>query len=132
MSLAADRSPENVRSRDDNRPAGVRGRAPPVAGPASPVHSWPNAFAATTSRMRPVVFESQKQVALIDNRYKIYSRDGGKSLELYDLLDDPGETSDISAQLPEVLSRMKETLEAWRDSCRRSRRGEDDDTRGER
>jgi len=80
---------------------------------------------AMEDRPRPIGFESQRQVSLSDNRYKIYSGNGGESFELYDLVADPGESNDISADHPELLGRMKQTLEAWRRSCAQSNRGED-------
>lgn len=70
------------------------------------------------ARPRPIGFESQKQVSLSDNRFKIYSGNGGKTFELYDLVDDPGESRNLSAEHPEIVERMRRTLETWRESCR--------------
>ncbi|MHC4639554.1 MAG: sulfatase family protein [Planctomycetota bacterium] len=78
-----------------------------------------------TDRSRPIGFESSKQVSLTDNRYKIYSRDSGKTFELYDLIEDQGETKDIAGDKPKVLEAMKKTLEAWRASCKASDAGLD-------
>jgi hypothetical protein len=49
----------------------------------------------------------------------------GKSYQLYDLLEDPNEQIDIAAKQPDVLNRMKKTLESWRESCSRSEQGKD-------
>jgi len=76
-------------------------------------------------RPRPLAFESAKQVSLTDNRYKIYSSDSGQTYELYDLVEDPSERTDLSAREPEVLARMRTTLEAWRSSCKASLDGQD-------
>jgi len=76
-------------------------------------------------RPQPIGFESQRQTALIDERYKIYSRNKGKRYEMYDLVEDPGENTDISEQHPELFQSMIKTLEQWRESCRQSWKGAD-------
>ena len=76
-------------------------------------------------RARPIGFQSKQQLALNDNRYKIYSGDSGKSFELYDLIDDPAETNDIAAEKPEILKKMKQTLLKWQQSCKDSNEGKD-------
>ncbi len=78
-----------------------------------------------TERPVPIAFESGQQVALTDNRYKIYSKDRGKTYMLFDLNADPGEAEDLSAEKPEVLKAMKEKLEKWRASCKESLAGKD-------
>ncbi|MBJ42283.1 MAG: N-acetylgalactosamine 6-sulfate sulfatase [Planctomycetaceae bacterium] len=76
-------------------------------------------------RPRPIAFESQQQVSLIDNRYKIYSKNDGQTYELYDLIADQAETTDIADQHPEIVKGMSKTLEAWRQSCKDSNEGKD-------
>lgn len=71
-------------------------------------------------RPEPIAFESRDQVSLIDNRYKIYSDNRGKTYQLYDLLADQGETTDLSGQYPDIVESMRQTLEAWRQSCEMS------------
>lgn len=71
-------------------------------------------------RPRPIAFESKKQRSLTDNQYKIYSKDNGETFELYDLIADQNETTDIAAQHSEIVDRMRKTLEAWRESCTNS------------
>jgi len=78
-----------------------------------------------TERPRPIGFESKDQISIMDNRFKLYSKDLGKSYQLYDLLEDPNEQIDIAAKQPDVLNRMKKTLESWRESCSRSEQGKD-------
>jgi len=77
------------------------------------------------SRPRPIAFESRQQRSLTDNRFKLISQDGGKSYMLFDLLEDPGETTDLASAKPDVVETMKTILDAWRASCRDSRAGED-------
>jgi len=76
-------------------------------------------------RARPIGFESNKQLSLVDDRYKLYSADGGKTFELYDLIVDPGEKRDLAGEKPEVVASMARTLQAWRASCKASNRGDD-------
>ena len=45
--------------------------------------------------------------------------------ELYDLTVDLSEHTDLAAQHPEIVSRMKAELEKWQQSVLRSNRGED-------
>jgi len=76
-------------------------------------------------RPMPIGFESRKQVSLTDNRYKIYSNDNGKTYMLFDLLDDPTESNNLAAEKPDIVYTMKDMLEAWRASCKKSLAGED-------
>ncbi len=75
-------------------------------------------------RPRPIAFESRGQVSLIDNRYKLYSRDGNL-YELYDLKNDPGEKVNIADRHHDRMLEMKQTLDTWRQSCRDSWSGKD-------
>ena len=59
-----------------------------------------------------------------DNQYKLHLRPVDK-YELYDLIKDPSEKTDIAAGHPEVVNRMKTELEAWLKSVQRSRDGAD-------
>lgn len=76
-------------------------------------------------RPMPIGFQSAGQLSLTDNRYKIYSRDKGKTYMLFDLFEDPGETKDLAAEKPQILQSMKATLVKWRESCRDSLAGKD-------
>jgi len=102
---------------------GVRpeGRPAPVDG----VSLLPLIEGKMAQRPRPIGFQSRNQLALIDNRYKIYSKDKGKSFELYDLVSDPGEKHDLAMEKPEITKGMIDTLNAWLASCRRSLDGKD-------
>ena len=59
-----------------------------------------------------------------DNRYKLHVRPDNKC-ELYDLTVDLSEKTDIAAQNPEIVNRMKAELDAWKASVRRSNAGND-------
>lgn len=78
-----------------------------------------------SERPRPIAFESKNQVSLTDNRYKIYSKDKGKTYELYDLLADQGEKTNIADQHPDIVKSMMQTLEEWQQSCKESNDGND-------
>ena len=78
-----------------------------------------------TQRPRPIGFQSRNQMALIGNRYKIYSKDNGKTFELYDLLNDPGEEHDLATEKAEIARKMVDTVSTWRASCQQSLDGKD-------
>ena len=66
------------------------------------------------------------QAIMVDNRYKLLHRamrDGG--YELYDILEDPGETCDIKDKRPELFKKMKEQLDKHKESCINSYLGSD-------
>ncbi len=93
--------------------------------PADGVSLLPLIEGKTTQRPHPIGFQSRNQLALIDNRYKIYSSNEGKTFELYDLPNDPGEKRNLADEEPEIMLQMIDTLTAWRNSCRRSLDGKD-------
>lgn len=66
-----------------------------------------------------------RQQALIGDRLKLMSEDGGKSYALYDLIDDKSETTDVAATHPEEFQAMRRELESWIESSARSRAGAD-------
>ena len=68
--------------------------------------------------------------AWTDNRYKLLTGESrrdkrGARTELFDLLADPKETTDISAAHPEIVRRMTAELLAWQRSVERSLSGAD-------
>ena len=99
----------------------MKGQPEPIDG----VSLLPLIEGKMTKRPKPIGFESGSQVSLTDNRYKLISRNKGKSYMLFDLIEDPGETKDLSAAKPEILRAMKATLEKWRKSCKDSLVGKD-------
>ncbi len=71
----------------------------------------------------PIGFESGKQLSLTDNRYKLISQDRGETYMLFDLRDDPGETTDLAEEKPGTVEAMRNLVESWRASCEESRTG---------
>jgi len=88
-------------------------------------------------RPHPIGFQGHGLATFNDNRYKLVHNpsqkrqrsDNGETpvaeWELYDLLKDPGETTNIIAKHAKLAARMREQLEAWQASCEASNRGED-------
>lgn len=62
---------------------------------------------------------SQLQFALSGDQYKLFSGDGGTSWELYDLENDPAESTNIASDHTELVEGMTQQLEAWVEATRR-------------
>ena len=79
---------------------------------------WPKLMKHETKRMKPLVFCSGYQGAVIDMDYKLYYTKG--KYELYNIAKDPSEKNDISAAYPEKMERLekclKENVEDYRQS----------------
>jgi arylsulfatase A-like enzyme len=99
----------------------IKGQPNPIDG----VSLLPLIQGRMKKRPVPIGFESGSQVSLTDNRYKIYSKNKGKSYMLFDLTEDPGEKKDLAAEKPQILQSMKATLTKWRNSCKDSLAGKD-------
>jgi len=76
-------------------------------------------------RSHRIGFESGKEVALVDNVYKLHSNDSGKTFDLFNLEEDPSESTDVAAMHPDVVQCMRATLSQWRASCALSAKGHD-------
>ena len=84
------------------------------------------AFQAPVKSANDVLAEpGTKQMALVDENYKLISVNGGKRWMLFDLRSDPGEVKDLASVQPDRVSRMRKALEAWVESCSRSAAGSD-------
>jgi len=99
----------------------MKGQPEPIDG----VDLMPLVDGSMTERPRPIAFESKNQIALVDNQWKLITTNKGKTWMLYDLVADPAEANDLAAQQPDVVAQMKQTLEAWRQSCQASLAGKD-------
>jgi arylsulfatase A-like enzyme len=56
--------------------------------------------------------ERSDQLAALRGRFKLVVSHGGKS-ELYDVVGDPAERRDVSAQYPELTEKLRDELAAW-------------------
>ena len=80
-------------------------------------------------RPQPILFESAGQTAAIDNRFKLVRRSGGgkknkpagkATTELFDLLADPHETTNVAADHPRLVKELSAKIHTWQTSCRAS------------
>lgn len=108
------------------------GRIEPIDG----ISLFPLIEGLSTTRSRPIGFESRGQVALIGDRYKLIhvpeaSRRTDDTptemlpFELYDLVADPAESRDLAEEHPGTVRKMAAALAQWRRSCDASREGTD-------
>ena len=105
----------------------ILGLSPPEqAKPLDGISLRPVIEGRMDERPEPIAFDRGEQQALIGRRYKLVAQGReAPTYELYDLLNDPGETADLSSEQPARVARMSERLAAWTRSVERSRRGED-------
>ena len=77
-------------------------------------------------RDQPIGFRHTGRVALIDNNFKIVRPDReSAAYEVYDLANDPGESTDIAGSQPELATRLQEAVEQWNDAVAASAAGAD-------
>ncbi len=76
-------------------------------------------------REQPIGFLAPGKMSWVTDRYKLISNDKGKTFELYDLISDQGESSDIAAKHKKTVDRYKADLLEWVESCDQSRNGAD-------
>lgn len=101
------------------------GIAAPSGRPADGISLLPLIDGEMTARPTALGFQSGQQLAWIDNRYKLLSRDGGETYAVFDLVADAAESRDLATEEPEVRRRLVAALTAWRASCRASDSGAD-------
>lgn len=77
-------------------------------------------------RTKPIPFRRAGHAALIDNDFKLLTPnyDSGR-FQLYNLAEDPGETTDLFDKQPEIAKRMVKDLKAWNASVEASFAGND-------
>lgn len=76
-------------------------------------------------REKPIGFRYPGKMSWMTNQYKLISKDNGKTFELYDLLGDMEEKSEISGENPELVDSLKLQLAEWLKSCMMSEYGRD-------
>lgn len=95
----------------NNRNSPIGFQAPVMANQAQNTTSWNQV--------------SGRQIAWINENYKIISLDDGQNWEMYDLINDPSETKNIAQQHPKILEDMLKEVKEWLESCKRSSEGLD-------
>lgn len=76
-------------------------------------------------RKKPMGFRYKNKISWVTHQYKLITKDDGQSYELYDLLEDGEEKSDIISNNPKIASQMKAELEDWLASVDKSINGKD-------
>jgi len=99
----------------------IKGQPQPLDG----ISLLPAIEGRMRERPEPIAFEFRDRMALIGNRYKLIRPGKIEAWMLFDILEDPGETTDLAAEKPEIVRKMKEVLLAWQESCNGSREGKD-------
>jgi len=100
-----------------------RGTTPTTRNPGILFQNYTHPVAKTT--------DFGGEAAWTDNRFKLVVRTSsegdraGVVSELYDLLADPREATDIAAKHPDIVRRMTDGLRAWQRSVERSLTGSD-------
>ena len=106
-------------------------KVPDQIQPLDGVSIMPAIRGETTERPRPLGFMHYGEhnmadgaMAWIDNRYKIYKQMPDR-IQLFDLLADPWEKTDLAAEHPDIVRKMNGELETWAESVVRSGKGAD-------
>lgn len=93
--------------------------------PYDGVDILPLALGIEKNREKEMAFTIQKQAALIKGNYKIYSANAGSSFELYNIVEDPGETKDLSETKTVTLNELTGLWKSWKKSQKKSANGDD-------
>jgi arylsulfatase A-like enzyme len=81
--------------------------------------------AASARRPRPIYFRSGDQLAVVNNRFKLFSRNRDQRFELYALDEDAAEENDLAARYPRKVERWAARLDRWLQSVAASNGGAD-------
>ena len=129
--------PDRIRPRVTDYPASTMDIFPTIAGildlaesahldPVDGTSLVPLLTSNLPARRKPIPFRYRSKGALIDNDLKLLAANvGAGKFGLYDLAADPTESRDISADSPEVFSRMRSEFEEWNASVDNSTAGRD-------
>jgi len=93
-------------------------KLPLPAAPYAPdgVDLLPLIRGEVSHRPRPIPFVTPKRAAMIDNRWKVVRPDPKAPFELYDIVADRAETTDLSSEHAAEKARLVAALEAFRAS----------------
>lgn len=80
----------------------------------------------TGPRSKPIPFRHTGRAALVDNDYKLLTENLAKGqFQLYNLAQDPAETTDIYADHPKIAKRMLKSFQDWNRQVEASIAGKD-------
>lgn len=84
-------------------------------------------FEGKTPKRTKIIPIVSKGIAIFDGKYKLISQGNGNKAtwELYNIENDPTETTDISGDSPEIFERLKKEVEAVNASVALSAEGKD-------
>ncbi len=103
----------------------------PDARPIDGASLLPLLEGKASQRGSALAFETTKitrgspRLAWVEDRWKLLTNLDASQDLLFDLQADPGEKQNLAASHPAEVARMRQALTVWRESCRRSVRGED-------
>ena len=99
----------------------------PIAGrPLDGISLVPLIDGSPTRREKPIPFRYMSALALVDNQYKMLrNKASNGKFELYDLDNDPGETTNVYGELPKIAAKMEKHLLNWNESVEASYQGKD-------
>lgn len=66
-----------------------------------------------TEREVPIGFNFENERSWVDQRYKLISKNNGSTFELYDLIEDEREITNIAAANPLIVARMTQEFQTW-------------------
>lgn len=73
-----------------------------------------------SEREEGIGFESRGQAAWVTQRYKLYRANNDKDWELYDLLEDAAESTNLAERHQDQVRRLSAAYRTWAASCQRS------------
>ena len=65
------------------------------------------------ARRRPIMFSHRGQQAVVGDRYKLYRSQSDATWQLYDLVEDPGESDDLAGRDPDRVAEMASAFTRW-------------------
>jgi arylsulfatase A-like enzyme len=86
--------------------------------PPNSLVPWIAGRPGKAQRREFIVAESDTQVAIRTDRFKLVVGRDGEGVELYDLVEDPVEQRNVAATRPDEVVRLRRLLAGWRGSLR--------------
>lgn len=93
--------------------------------PFDGINILPLVLKESQERNESLIFKIEKQIAVMNGDYKIYSANDGASFELYNIQKDPAEAFNIALNESEKLNEMIAQWDAWKTTQQESAQGND-------